>query len=164
MRAVTSTLLPRVSKRLLARCASTWTLDMPKWGTPIADGVVGSVGELLCDVGAHVESDEVVVIVETDKVSVDIRAKRDGVVAAVLVDVGDQIGEGQPLYRFTERPSAEEHDWSARRGWASELARRREREAEEAALRFAQWQRRWQQEQAREPCLTQPPAAARPPL
>ena len=137
--------------QLITRCATTWTLDMPRWGTPIAHGVVGTVGEVLCNVGAHVESDEVVVIIETDKVSVDIRARRNGVVDAVLVDAGDEVSEGQPLYRFIERAEASstgEDDWSVRRGWASEFSHTRERQAEEAALRFAQWQRRWQREQA----------------
>ena len=70
---------------------------MPKWGLPLADGVVGEVGEVLCGVGDAVRRDEVVVVVETDKVSVDIRAARDGVVAAVLSAQGEEVSEGQPL-------------------------------------------------------------------
>ena len=55
---------------LRRRCASTtWTLDMPRWGLPLADGVVGEVGEVLCGVGDAVEKDEPVLIIETDKVS-----------------------------------------------------------------------------------------------
>ena len=78
---------------------------MPKWGLPLADGVVGEVGEVLCGVGDAVRRDEVVVVVETDKVSVDIRAARDGVVAAVLSARGEEVSEGQPLMRF--RPPSE---------------------------------------------------------
>ena len=42
---------------------------MPRWGLPLADGVVGEVGEVLCGVGDAVEKDEPVLIIETDKVS-----------------------------------------------------------------------------------------------
>ena len=42
---------------------------MPQWGLPLADGVVGEVGEVLCGVGDAVEKDEPVLIIETDKVS-----------------------------------------------------------------------------------------------
>ena len=134
---------------LRLRCASTsstWTLDMPQWGLPLADGVVGEVGEVLCGVGDAVKRDEPVVVVETDKVSVDIRASRDGVVAAVLAVEGDEVSEGQPLLRFAfESETAEQQ---GPRDWADAHRRRRLAQAEEAQLRFEQWQVRWQKEQA----------------
>ena len=129
------------SPMLRLRCASnmpTWTLNMPQWGLPLADGVVGEVGEVLCGVGDAVKRDEPVVVVETDKVSVDIRADRDGVVAAVLAVEGDEVSEDQPLLRFAlESETAEQQ---RPRDWADAHRRRRLAQAEEAQLRFEQWQ------------------------
>ena len=44
MRLLLHGLARRVRRPLGQRRASTWTLDMPKWGLPLADGVVGQVG------------------------------------------------------------------------------------------------------------------------
>ena len=98
---------------------------MPKWGLPLADGVVGEVGEVLCGVGDAVRRDEVVVVVETDKVSVDIRAARDGVVAAVLSARGEEVSEGQPLLRFRPPSETMEGGQQRPRDWAEAHRRRR---------------------------------------
>ena len=110
---------------LVAAKDRTWTLDMPKWGLPLADGVVGEVGEVLCGVGDAVRRDEVVVVVETDKVSVDIRAARDGVVAAVLSARGEEVSEGQALLRFRPPSETMEGGQQRPREWAEAHRRRR---------------------------------------
>jgi pyruvate/2-oxoglutarate dehydrogenase complex dihydrolipoamide acyltransferase (E2) component len=45
-----------------------------------------------------VDENEVVAVIETDKVSLDVRASRAGVISAVLVAVGDEVKEKQPIY------------------------------------------------------------------
>ena len=137
------TLRRHASRRLLC----SWTVDMPSWGVPVAEGAVGTVGELLCDVGAHVEMDEAIAVVESDKVTVDIRASRSGVVSAVLATAGEEVLEGQPLYRFEPLPEAAEGDWETSRRWAFEHERRRARQEEDARLHWETWQRRWKSEQ-----------------
>ena len=140
----TSALRRHSFRRLLC----SWTVDMPRWGVPVAEGAVGTVGELLCDVGAHVETDEAIAVVETDKVTVDIRASRPGVVTAVLATAGAEVLEGQPLYRFEPIAEAAD-DWETSRRWAFEHERRRARQEEDARLHWETWQRRWQSEQKR---------------
>ena len=60
--------------------------------------MLGTVEAMLKDVGDKVDEDEVVSVVETDKVSLDIRASRSGVITEVLVGVGDEVKETQPIY------------------------------------------------------------------
>ena len=56
----------------------------------------------MAEVGQSVEENEVVAVVETDKVSLDIKASRSGVVKEVLVSVGDEVKELQALYALEE--------------------------------------------------------------
>lgn len=55
----------------------------------------------------YVKADEVVVVLETDKVSVDVRAPEDGVVTAILADLDDVVEVGQDLFHLDTdgRPS-----------------------------------------------------------
>ena len=80
------------------------TLDTPFISDtiPLAEGTLGTVEELLAEVGQKVEEMEVVAVVETDKVSLDIKASQSGVIKAVLVSVGDEVKEKQPLYTLEE--------------------------------------------------------------
>uniref|UniRef100_A0A7S0EU20 Lipoyl-binding domain-containing protein n=1 Tax=Phaeocystis antarctica TaxID=33657 RepID=A0A7S0EU20_9EUKA len=92
----------------LARCRcrqlSVRTLDTPfiSDSIPLAEGILGTVEELLCSVGDSVKEDDVVAVVETDKVSLDVRATASGVVAAVCVEVGEEVKERQPIYELVD--------------------------------------------------------------
>ena len=41
-------------------------------------------------------------MIETDKVALDVKASKSGTVDEVLVSVGDEVKERQPLYALTE--------------------------------------------------------------
>ena len=89
----------------LSRALSTRaTLDTPFISDtiPLAEGVLGRIEELIAEPGQRVEENEVVAVVETDKVSLDIRATRAGVIHAVLVAVDDEVKERQPIFSLEE--------------------------------------------------------------
>ena len=80
------------------------TLDAPFISdtVPLAEGILGTVEELHCEIGDQVQEMDVIAIVETDKVSLDIKANRSGTVSGILVELGEQIKERQPLYSLKE--------------------------------------------------------------
>ena len=80
------------------------TLDTPFISDtmPIPEGIIGPVEELFLEVGQSCEENEVIAVIDTDKVALDVKASRAGVVEAILVSVGDEVKERQPLYRLKE--------------------------------------------------------------
>lgn len=68
----------------------------------------GTVVEWCKAVGDKVSVDEVIVILETDKVSVDVRSETDGVLSQQLVKVEDNVLVGSALATIT--PSSEAND------------------------------------------------------
>ena len=92
------------ARRMLCSAPARPTLDTPFISDtiPLAEGRLGTVVELLADVGQSVGENEIIAVVETDKVSLDVKASRSGVVAAVLVEMGDEVNEKQPLYELQE--------------------------------------------------------------
>mmetsp|Transcript_39467 Transcript_39467/g.84112 ORF Transcript_39467/g.84112 Transcript_39467/m.84112 type:complete len:117 (-) Transcript_39467:501-851(-) len=85
-----------------ARLALKDTLDTPflSDSVPLAEGIIGSVEELLLEVGQAVDEDEVIAVIDTAKVALDVKASRSGIVLEVLVAVGDEVKEASPLYRL----------------------------------------------------------------
>ena len=92
--------VPLLARACSSAAAAPRTLDTPFISDtiPLAEGVLGRVEELLAEPGQAVDEDEIVAVVETDKVSLDIRASHSGVISAVLVAVGDEVKEKQPIY------------------------------------------------------------------
>ena len=60
----------------------------------------GTIVDLPVAPGDYVENDEVVVVLETDKVSVDIRAPEAGAVVEILGEIDDVVEVGSPLFRM----------------------------------------------------------------
>ena len=52
----------------------------------------------MLEVGDSVVENEVIAVVETDKVALDVKASKAGVIEAVLVNIGDEVKEQQPIY------------------------------------------------------------------
>lgn len=67
---------------------------------PLAEGILGTVEELHLSVGEAVQEYDVIAVIETDKVSLDVKAMYSGVVAAVCVSPGQEVKEQQPLYEL----------------------------------------------------------------
>ena len=84
--------------------AAAATLDTPFISDtiPLAEGTLGTVEELLFGIGHSVSENEVIAVVETDKVSLDVKASHSGIIKAVLVNVGDEVKERQALYSLEQ--------------------------------------------------------------
>lgn len=77
-----------------AALAASLQVKIPALGESISDGTVATV---LKQAGEQVEEDEAILQIETDKVTVDVRAPRAGVIEAILVrsGVGWEVGAGR---------------------------------------------------------------------
>lgn len=72
-------------------------------GDSITEGAIAAV---LKQPGDAVAVDEVIAQIETDKVTIDVRAPVAGVVSEVLVKEGDTVNVGQPVFAVDESASA----------------------------------------------------------
>ncbi|GKY94937.1 hypothetical protein MPSEU_000458600 [Mayamaea pseudoterrestris] len=73
------------------------TIDVPTMGDSITEGVIV---DLPVAIGDFVNADDVVVVLETDKVSVDVRAPEAGALTELLGEIDDVIQVGSPLFRL----------------------------------------------------------------
>ncbi|TMW61586.1 hypothetical protein Poli38472_012777 [Pythium oligandrum] len=73
------------------------TVDVPSMGDSISEGTIVS---WLKSAGDHVTADDVVVVIETDKVSVDVRAPKSGIIQEVLAKVDEVVAIGAPLFKL----------------------------------------------------------------
>lgn len=72
----------------MARMFATETVKVPKMGDSITEGTLAS---LVKQPGEFVEADEIVAVIDTDKVSVDIRSPHSGVISEYMAAEGDQV-------------------------------------------------------------------------
>lgn len=92
------------------------TVDVPRVDAYLKrDGgaVVGEMAEILCRVGDRFMTDEEVAVIETDKVAVSVRAEWPGAVTKVLVSVGQEVGEGEPVYEVSRQREVQDSDGEA---------------------------------------------------
>jgi 2-oxoglutarate dehydrogenase E2 component (dihydrolipoamide succinyltransferase) len=66
-------------------------------GDSITEGVVF---EYKKQIGDYVNQDELLVIVETDKIKVDVRASESGILKKLYANLGDTIQVDKPLYEI----------------------------------------------------------------
>jgi 2-oxoglutarate dehydrogenase E2 component (dihydrolipoamide succinyltransferase) len=68
----------------------------------------GTIVDLPVAPGEYVQTDDVVVVLETDKVSVDVRAPEGGALVEILGEVDDVVEVGSPLFRLDTDADAPE--------------------------------------------------------
>jgi len=81
------------------------TIDVPSLGDSITEG---TIVDLPVAPGEYVQTDDVVVVLETDKVSVDIRAPEGGALVEVIGEVDDVVEVGSNLFRLDTDADAPE--------------------------------------------------------
>ena len=59
---------------------------------------------IIIGIGEQVKTDEVVLEIETDKVSIDVRAPKDGYIAKYFVEESNDVEVGAPLYALSDKP------------------------------------------------------------
>ncbi|MCO4239697.1 dihydrolipoamide acetyltransferase family protein [Pseudarthrobacter raffinosi] len=75
---------------------------MPSLG---ADMEHGKLVEWLVKPGDYVRRGDLVAVVDTDKTIMDVESFQEGVVADLLVDIGETVPVGTPLARITQTPA-----------------------------------------------------------
>lgn len=60
-----------------------------------------TVGEILVQVGDTIAENDSIIVVESDKATVEVPSTSAGVVTKILVKEGDEIGEGVPLLEIS---------------------------------------------------------------
>ena len=64
--------------------------------------------EVLVAQGDHVEAEQPLITIESEKAALDVPAPADGVVAELLVTVGDRVSEGSPICRLEQAGEAQD--------------------------------------------------------
>lgn len=80
-------------------------VEVPEMGDSITEG---TVVDLPVAPGDYVQADDVVVVLETDKVSVDVRAPEAGGIVEILGEIDDVVEVGSPLFRMDTDATAPE--------------------------------------------------------
>jgi 2-oxoglutarate dehydrogenase E2 component (dihydrolipoamide succinyltransferase) len=73
------------------------TIDVPTMGDSISEG---TIVDIPVAPGDYVNEDDVVLVLETDKVSIDVRAPEGGKIVEILGEVDDVVEVGSGLYRL----------------------------------------------------------------
>lgn len=73
------------------------TIDVPTMGDSITEG---TIVDMPVAPGEYVQTDDVVLVLETDKVSVDVRAPEGGALVEILGEIDDIVEVGSNLYRI----------------------------------------------------------------
>uniref|UniRef100_K3WYH9 Dihydrolipoamide acetyltransferase component of pyruvate dehydrogenase complex n=1 Tax=Globisporangium ultimum (strain ATCC 200006 / CBS 805.95 / DAOM BR144) TaxID=431595 RepID=K3WYH9_GLOUD len=98
---VTETKAPAVAA--LSAVEDLETVNVPSMGDSISEGTVVTIFK---NVGDYVNADEPVLIVETDKVSVDVNAPFAGKVTSVLTKLDEVVQVGAPLFVLDKAAAA----------------------------------------------------------
>ena len=75
----------------------------------LGEGIEGAeVSEVSVSVGDKVSPNDIVLVLESDKASMEIPAETPGTIKEVLVAVGDEIEIGQPLFKIEAEKMSQE--------------------------------------------------------
>jgi len=78
-------------------CMPVNLIEVPTMGDSITEG---TIVDLPVGPGDYVQADDVVVVLETDKVSVDVRAPEGGQIVEILGEIDDVVDVGSGLFRI----------------------------------------------------------------
>jgi len=81
------------------------TIEVPTMGDSITEG---TIVDMPVAPGDYIQPDEVVLVLETDKVSVDVRASEGGALVEILGEIDDVVEVGSELYRIDTDADAPE--------------------------------------------------------
>jgi biotin carboxyl carrier protein len=112
--------MPAVQSTLATPSQASWHLDLPRLihvgraalglqvkVPPLGESITdGSVAAVLKKPGDTVEEDEPIVQIETDKVTIDVRAPAAGILEAILVKENDNVAPGHVVASIAERGNA----------------------------------------------------------
>jgi pyruvate/2-oxoglutarate dehydrogenase complex dihydrolipoamide acyltransferase (E2) component len=70
------------------------THPLPKWGVTMEEG---TIGEWYVQVGDAVAEGQVLGLVETDKIEVELESPEGGIIADLLAQKGDNVACGAPV-------------------------------------------------------------------
>jgi 2-oxoglutarate dehydrogenase E2 component (dihydrolipoamide succinyltransferase) len=73
------------------------SIKVPSMGDSISEG---TVVEWVAEVGQAVKADDVIALIETDKVTIDIKAQIDGVIVKHFAGVEEEVEVGADLYEI----------------------------------------------------------------
>jgi len=102
--AMSATVTPRAIHSSCAQMAQI-TVDVPTMGDSITEG---TIVEWCVPPGSHVKEGDVIAMVETDKVTIDIKTDQEGVLIKQLGEVDDTVEVGHGLYVLDTDVSAAE--------------------------------------------------------
>jgi biotin carboxyl carrier protein len=86
------------TKPLFAAAGEQFTIGVPPLGDSITEG---TIAELTKSAGDAVNVDDIIAMIETDKVTVDIRSPHSGVIEAYAVEEGSNVEVGDDLVTVT---------------------------------------------------------------
>ena len=79
------------------------TVDVPIMGESVT---TGTISEWLVGVGEYVNADQTVAMVETDKVTVEVRSPHAGAILEMFADTGAEVEVGIPLFTINTNAEA----------------------------------------------------------
>ena len=94
-------------------------LKLPSLGEGIEKGTVINI---MVSPGDKIEAEQALLEVETDKVVVEVPADVSGIIAKILLAVGDEVSEGIPMVLLQEDRIVEQHATPKRTSESSKLA------------------------------------------
>lgn len=123
--------------RSYAASYASVTVEVPNMGDSVSEGTLGTWEK---NKGDYVQADDLVCIIETDKVANDLFAPESGVIEDVMAAEGDTVHVGQPLYKIDtsaeapkEAPKAAAEEPKAEKAAAPEAAKPAAKAAEAPA-------------------------------
>lgn len=131
--------------------ADAVAVEVPSMGDSVSEGTVGS---LLKNPGDTVEEDEILMQIETDKVTIDVRAPAGGVFQSCAVNEGDTVTPGQQVANV-QRASQQQQQATAQQPEQKQQQQHQEQQKEQS-----QRQQQQQQQTQRSQAVHHEPATA----